>query len=70
VANILLRPLLDLHNRFFDLLDDDGRLGLSGILADQAPMLAGAYARQFQHRETEMLDEWALHSAVKQNLYL
>lgn len=66
VANILLRPLLDLDGRFFELLTERGQLGLSGVLAEQVPMLAGAYARRFQHRETEMHDEWVLYSAIKQ----
>lgn len=65
VANILLSPLLDLHARFAGLLHSDGKLGLSGILAEQAGVLAGVYARQFQHEETEIRDQWALYSAKR-----
>ncbi len=67
VANILLRPLLDLTGRFAELLCEEGRLGLSGVLAEQAASLAAAYAQDFQHCETSMLDQWVLYSARKQD---
>jgi ribosomal protein L11 methyltransferase len=65
VANILLSPLLELTNRFSTLLTDDGKLGLSGVLAEQVGLLAGAYATRFQHEETEIRDQWALYSAKR-----
>lgn len=66
VANILLSPLLDLPVRFADLLTEDGKLGMSGVLTEQVAMLAGAYATRFQHCETEIRDQWVLYSARKQ----
>jgi len=66
VANILLSPLLDLSARFAELLQSEGRLGLSGVLAEQVATLANVYAREFQHCKTEMLDQWVLYSAIKQ----
>lgn len=65
VANILLAPLLDLPARFSALLSDEGRLGMSGVLADQVGSLAGAYATGFQHCETELDEQWVLYSAKK-----
>lgn len=70
VANILLRPLLDLTGRFAQLLGDDGRLGLSGVLSEQVELLANAYSGEFQHCETSMLDQWVLYSAKKQGKIL
>lgn len=66
VANILLSPLLDLPARFADLLAENGKLGLSGVLTEQVAMLASAYAARFHHCETEILDQWVLYSAKKQ----
>ncbi|MEM7256340.1 MAG: 50S ribosomal protein L11 methyltransferase [Pseudomonadota bacterium] len=65
VANILLAPLLDLHKRFAGLLPDHGRIGLSGVLAEQVATLAGRYAEYFQHEETELRQQWALYSAKR-----
>ena len=65
VANILLAPLLDLHKRFAGCLGSEGRIGLSGVLAEQLGTLAGAYSRYFQHEETEIRDQWALYSAKR-----
>lgn len=65
VANILLAPLLDLHKRFADLLSENGRIGLSGVLSEQVAMLAGTYSRFFQHEETEFRSQWALYSAKR-----
>ncbi len=66
VANILLSPLLDLSARFSDLLTENGKLGMSGVLTEQVATLAGAYAARFQHSETEILNQWVLYSARKQ----
>lgn len=65
VANILLSPLLELTSRFSQLLDDEGKLGLSGVLSEQVASLAGVYAQRFQHEETEIRDQWALYSAKR-----
>lgn len=66
VANILLGPLLTLPSRFAALLKEGGKLGMSGVLADQVASLAAAYAKQFQHCETEIQDQWVLYSTKNQ----
>ncbi len=65
VANILLSPLLELTGRFSDLLGDGGKIGMSGVLAEQVASLAGVYAQRFAHEETEIRDQWALYSAKR-----
>ena len=66
VANILLAPLLELRPRFGELLTDQGKLGVSGVLSEQIATLASAYATQFRHSETEIREQWAMYTAVKQ----
>ncbi len=66
VANILLAPLLELRPRFGELLADAGNLGVSGVLSEQIATLAAAYATQFRHSETEIREQWAMYTAVKQ----
>lgn len=66
VANILLAPLLALQSRFNGLLTDHGQLGVSGVLSEQIATLAAAYATQFRHSETEIREQWAMYTAIKQ----
>lgn len=66
VANILLKPLLDLPARFATLLADGGRVGMSGVLSEQVATLASAYAPIFVHCETELEEQWVLYSAKKE----
>ncbi len=68
VANILLAPLLELQSRFYALLKDDGKLGLSGILSEQVASLAAGYATQFRHSETEIREQWAMYTAVRDSV--
>ena len=68
VANILLAPLLELHSRFYMLLKAEGKLGVSGILSEQIATLASAYVTQFRHSETEIREQWAMYTAVKQEV--
>jgi len=68
VANILLAPLLELQSRFHNLLRDDGKLGVSGVLSAQIATLAQAYATQFRHSETEIREQWAMYTAVRQSV--
>lgn len=68
VANILLAPLLELKSRFGELLCEDGKLGVSGVLSDQVATLASVYATQFRHSETEIREQWAMYTAVKQGV--
>lgn len=68
VANILLAPLIDLKSRFYDLLVDQGKLGVSGVLSEQIATLASAYTARFRHSETEIKDQWAMYTALKQGV--
>ncbi|KTD23163.1 ribosomal protein L11 methyltransferase [Legionella londiniensis] len=60
IANILLSPLLTLKESFFQLVNQQGMLAVSGILKDQASILAEAYASHFQLLTTLQKDEWVL----------
>lgn len=60
VANILLAPLIQLQDRFRELLKDNGTLVVSGILAEQADGLIKAYQSDFVHRATIIDQDWAL----------
>ena len=68
MANILLAPLIDLKSRFYDLLVDQGKLGVSGVLSEQIATLASAYTARFRHSETEIKDQWAMYTALKQGV--
>lgn len=60
VANILLTPLIALKEHFDSLLKPSGQLVVSGILAEQAPMLIDEYQSHFAHQTTEIKGDWAL----------
>jgi ribosomal protein L11 methyltransferase len=60
VANILLRPLMELAPRFADAVVPGGRVLLSGILAIQASECLAHYERWFTMTAPRFRDEWAL----------
>lgn len=60
IANILLEPLLALKTRFRELLKDNGTLVVSGLLAEQVPVLINAYHTDFEHQATHIEQDWAL----------
>ena len=60
VANILLTPLLGLHQTFKALLKTQGELIISGLYAAQADTLINAYTPWFSHQQTMAQDEWVL----------
>ena len=60
IANILLAPLLALKTRFRTLLKDDAVLVVSGLLAEQVPILIEAYQTDFAHASTRLEHDWAL----------
>ncbi len=60
IANILLTPLLDLKLSFHHLLNSNGILTLSGILANQIPILQEAYRSHFDLLCTELESDWGL----------
>ncbi len=60
LANLLLKPLLELAPRFADLLGPGGRLVMSGILAEQVPPCVAAYGKWFGVAPAILSGEWAL----------
>jgi ribosomal protein L11 methyltransferase len=60
VANILAGPLLALAPTLAALAAPGALLGLSGILARQAPQVADGYATHFAVEPAETREEWAL----------
>lgn len=60
IANILLTPLMNLRERFHQLLKHNGILVVSGILEDQAEELATSYQSDFKLTASFKHDGWAL----------
>jgi ribosomal protein L11 methyltransferase len=60
IANILLAPLISLKERFQQLLHPKAHLVVSGLLAEQAPLLIDAYDSVFTPINTQYLDGWVL----------
>jgi ribosomal protein L11 methyltransferase len=60
VANILANPLIQLQPRFAALLPAQGRIVLSGILAEQAAQVSAAYAKDFDLDPPVQRNEWVL----------
>jgi ribosomal protein L11 methyltransferase len=60
IANILLTPLLQLKDRFKQLLHQQGTLIVSGILNEQVDSLIKAYQDDFIHQQTDNLADWSL----------
>lgn len=65
VANILANVLIELQPRIERLLSPHGELVLSGILADQASAVAQAYAATLQVDQPQLLDDWVLLHAQR-----
>jgi ribosomal protein L11 methyltransferase len=65
VANILAGPLAELAPRLAARARRGARLGLSGVLADQAEGLRGLYARWFEARIAEEEEGWVLIEGVR-----
>lgn len=59
LANILLGPLLELTERFSELLVPGGRVVLSGLLAHQAEECLAAYRPWFKMEAPRFNNEWA-----------
>lgn len=59
IANILLTPLMELEQRFHQLIKTHGRLIISGILNTQVETLLSHY-HLFKHEKTEFKEDWAL----------
>lgn len=60
IANILANPLIELAKTLTDLLLPNGKLILSGVLANDADRVASAYLNHFTRVDTQQKDEWVL----------
>lgn len=58
VANILASPLVHLAAHFATLIKSDGRIVLSGILAEQASEVLEAYSPLFDIKKFKQQDNW------------
>ena len=67
IANILANPLVELAGRFSDLVDQHGRIVLTGILRDQAGYVMAAYKSRFDFRTPVQREEWVLLEGVAEN---
>lgn len=65
IANILLAPLISLKYRFHQLLNQDAQLVVSGLLAEQVPILIEAYEGSFTPITQQTLDGWSLVAFAK-----
>ncbi|MBA4244441.1 MAG: 50S ribosomal protein L11 methyltransferase [Pseudomonas sp.] len=65
VANILAGPLVSLAPQITALVQEGGRLALSGILAEQAEEVRAAYAGAFDLDPTAIKEGWVRISGVK-----
>lgn len=65
LANILAGPLLELAPRFAVLVNPNGRLVLSGILAEQVEALQERYGADFDFSAPQLRDGWARLDGVR-----
>ena len=66
LANILSGPLLELRDVISDYCKPGGKLVLSGILAEQIPVIEKAYGEFFTLEASQIEGEWARVSGIKQ----
>lgn len=69
VANILANPLIELAPLLVERLAPGGRLGLSGILVDQAPAIVAAYTPAVVWEPPVFSQGWALLSGFKPSIF-
>ena len=60
IANILERPLIDLSEKFAELVKKGGYIALSGLLEEQIPSLLSCYDRWFDMGAPQVEQGWAL----------
>ncbi|MDO9104233.1 MAG: 50S ribosomal protein L11 methyltransferase [Methylovulum sp.] len=58
LANILAKPLIDLSRHISDLVRPGGQLVLSGILAEQADAVMGAYEACIEFKPVVQQEDW------------
>ena len=67
VANILAGPLVSLSETIANLTAPEGKLALSGILAEQADDVLEAYSQWFEMDPVTELDGWVRLSGTRKN---
>ena len=67
VANILLKPVLELSDLFRSLVKPGGYIVISGILSTQVTECLASYERWFKMEDTRYHDEWALLHGCRKN---
>ena len=65
IANILANPLVELAQSFSELLNDGGKIALSGILKAQSSRLIPVYKKYFTRIEQVSLGDWILLACYK-----
>ena len=65
VANILAKPLIELAPYFYNKLNQDGVICLSGILEGQINIIKDAYLKYFNLSEIKIKDGWVMMSGIK-----
>ncbi|MDR3492508.1 MAG: 50S ribosomal protein L11 methyltransferase [Gammaproteobacteria bacterium] len=65
IANILAQPLIELASKFSTLVKSNGKILLSGILAEQADAVAEAYKPWFNMEKPTQQNEWVRLTGVK-----
>lgn len=67
IANILALPLMELASKLAAYVKPDGRLVLSGILADQTQKIIDTYSAYMRIEEIHQRDEWVRIVGVRLN---
>lgn len=65
VANILMGPLVELEECFASIVESQGEIALSGILAEQVAEVQAIYSKHFSKFQIVQMNDWALLSAVR-----
>ncbi len=69
VANILANPLLEMVHIFSELLNDGGKIALSGILHTQSDRTKQVYQKYFTGFEQESSGDWILLAGYKRSIF-
>ena len=67
IANILERPLIDLSEKFAELVKKGGYITLSGLLEEQIPSLLSCYDCWFDMEAPQIEQGWALLSGARKS---
>ncbi len=67
LANILAKPLIKLASHLNTLIKPNGRLALSGILAEQTDDVLRAYSPMFDIKIFKQESDWVCLSGIKKN---